>query len=191
MSHWGRSWHAWKRPFWRACAGTYCYLPVHQHFVPGLWGRRLPSACPPCRQGETRRANLDMLVEKAIAYEATFPKGPVPFYRYIEAQKYDTDFGERQMSPASRRTREVQIMSIHRAGAWNSRWCFCWPGSGRHFNKRAGRLRGRAGRRPWAGSGLSGLKTAPENADAEKQALRRRMGLEGNPWARNCVICVV
>lgn len=39
------------------------------------------------------------------------------------------------------------------------------------------------GRGPWVGSGLSGLKTAPENADAESRLWKRRMELE--LWARN------
>lgn len=45
--------------------------------------------------GEIRRGNLDMLVEKAAAYEATSYKGLFHFVRYIERlKKYDTDFGE-------------------------------------------------------------------------------------------------
>ena len=48
----------------------------------------------PCRR-EIRRGNLDMLVEKAAAYEATSYKGLFHFVRYIERlKKYDTDFGE-------------------------------------------------------------------------------------------------
>ncbi len=45
--------------------------------------------------GRRRRANLQMLVEKAIAYENTSYKGLFHFVRYIdELQKYDVDFGE-------------------------------------------------------------------------------------------------
>ena len=39
--------------------------------------------------GETRRANLDMLVEKAAAYESTSYKGLFHFVRYIEKLKKD------------------------------------------------------------------------------------------------------
>ena len=45
--------------------------------------------------GAQRRANLDMLIEKARAYEATSYKGLFHFVRYIEQlQKYDVDYGE-------------------------------------------------------------------------------------------------
>ena len=44
--------------------------------------------------GAQRRANLDMLIEKARAYEATSYKGLFHFVRYIEQlQKYDVDYG--------------------------------------------------------------------------------------------------
>ncbi len=45
--------------------------------------------------GQQRRANLDMLVEKARNFEATSYKGLFHFVRYIEQlQKYDVDYGE-------------------------------------------------------------------------------------------------
>ena len=45
--------------------------------------------------GDARQANLDMLVEKASAYEKTSYSGLFHFIRYIEKlKKYDTDFGE-------------------------------------------------------------------------------------------------
>lgn len=45
--------------------------------------------------GGQRAANLEMLVEKAIAFEATSYKGLFNFVRYIEQlRKYDIDYGE-------------------------------------------------------------------------------------------------
>lgn len=43
--------------------------------------------------GETRRANLDMLVEKASEYEKTSYNGLFHFIRYIENLKNITPFG--------------------------------------------------------------------------------------------------
>ena len=45
--------------------------------------------------GEQRKANLEMLVEKAMEYESTSYRGLFNFIRYLEQlQKYQVDFGE-------------------------------------------------------------------------------------------------
>ena len=54
----------------------------------GAYAQALPA-------GSQRKANLDMLVEKAIAYEATSYRGLYHFVRYIEnLKKYEVDYGE-------------------------------------------------------------------------------------------------
>ena len=63
------------------------YLPIHELIyqifdVTGYYD--YVSAMP---AGETRRANLDMLVEKAAAYEATSYRGVFHFIKYIEKLK--------------------------------------------------------------------------------------------------------
>lgn len=64
--------------------------------------------------GAQRRANLDMLVEKAIAYEATSYRGLYHFVRYIEnLKKYEVDYGEASISGEADDT--VRIMSIHKS----------------------------------------------------------------------------
>ncbi|MFA9376320.1 MAG: helicase-exonuclease AddAB subunit AddA [Lachnotalea sp.] len=64
--------------------------------------------------GEQRRANLDMLVEKAIAFESTSYKGLFNFIRYIEnLQKYNVDFGEAEIVNENDDT--VRIISIHKS----------------------------------------------------------------------------
>lgn len=64
--------------------------------------------------GEQRRANLDMLVEKARAYEATSYKGVFHFVRYIEElQKYDVDYGEASIEDEQSDT--VRVMTIHKS----------------------------------------------------------------------------
>ena len=64
--------------------------------------------------GEQRRANLDMLAEKAMAYESTSYRGLFNFNRYIEQlQKYDVDYGEANILGEEENT--VRIMSIHKS----------------------------------------------------------------------------
>ena len=83
--------------------------------------------------GEVRRANLDMLVEKASAYEETSYRGVFHFIRYIgELKKYNKDFGEAQadMSHAG----AVRIMTIHRSKGLEFPVVFA-AGLSKHFNK--------------------------------------------------------
>lgn len=83
--------------------------------------------------GETRRANLDMLVEKAAAYESTSYKGLFHFVRYIEKlKKFDTDFGE--ASVAGEQDNTVRIMSIHKSKGLEFPVVFL-AGLGKRFNK--------------------------------------------------------
>lgn len=64
--------------------------------------------------GERRAANLDMLVEKAMAYESTSYRGLFNFIRYIEQLKrYEVDYGEASVLGEEEDT--VRIMSIHKS----------------------------------------------------------------------------
>ena len=64
--------------------------------------------------GAQRKANLDMLIEKARAYESTSYKGLFHFVRYIEQlQKYDVDYGEASMEDEHADT--VRVMTIHKS----------------------------------------------------------------------------
>ena len=64
--------------------------------------------------GNQRRANLDMLIEKARVFENTSYKGLFHFVRYIEQlQKYDVDYGEASMEDEQSDT--VRIMTIHKS----------------------------------------------------------------------------
>lgn len=64
--------------------------------------------------GEQRRANVRMLVEKAIAFEATSYRGLFHFIRYMEQlQSYNEDFGE--VSIAGENENAVRIMTIHKS----------------------------------------------------------------------------
>lgn len=64
--------------------------------------------------GTQRKANLDMLVEKAICYEKTSYKGLFHFVRYIDQlQKYEVDFGEADTTGENEDV--VRIMTIHKS----------------------------------------------------------------------------
>ncbi len=83
--------------------------------------------------GERRRANLQMLLEKAIAYENTSYKGLFHFVRYIEElQKYDVDFGE--ADTVGENEDVVRIMSIHKSKGLEFPVVIV-AGMGKNFNK--------------------------------------------------------
>ena len=88
--------------------------PIHQllHMVLeetgyGDYVKALPA-------GAQRKANLDMLIEKAIAYEKTSYKGLFHFIRYIDQlQKYEVDFGEADITGENEDV--VRLMTIHKS----------------------------------------------------------------------------
>lgn len=83
--------------------------------------------------GVQRRANLEMLVEKAVEFEATSYRGLFNFIRYIEQlQKYEVDFGEVNIYGESADT--VRIMSIHKSKGLEFPVVFL-SGMGKSFNQ--------------------------------------------------------
>ncbi len=89
--------------------------------------------------GSRRRANIDMLLEKAIAYEKTSYKGLFHFVRYIdELQKYAVDFGEADLIGENEDV--VRIMSIHKSKGLEFPIVFV-SGLGKSFNKQDTRSR--------------------------------------------------
>ncbi len=64
--------------------------------------------------GEQRAANVEMLLEKAEAYEKTSYYGLFHFIRYVEQlEKYDVDYGEANILDENADV--VRIMSIHKS----------------------------------------------------------------------------
>lgn len=109
------------------------YLPIHEliYRVYEETGYYYYASAMPA--GETRRANLDMLVEKAADYEKTSYKGLFHFIRYIEnLKKYNTDFGEASVAGEEEDT--VRIMSIHKSKGLEFPVVFL-AGMGKKFNK--------------------------------------------------------
>ncbi len=83
--------------------------------------------------GDIRRANLDMLVEKAAEYEKTSYKGLFHFVRSIESlKKYHSDFGE--ASTVGEEDDTVRIMSIHKSKGLEFPVVFL-AGMGKKFNR--------------------------------------------------------
>lgn len=83
--------------------------------------------------GSQRKANLDMLVEKAIAYEATSYRGLYHFVRYIDnLKKYEVDYGEANVGLEADDT--VRIMSIHKSKGLEFPIVFV-SGMGKQFNE--------------------------------------------------------
>ena len=90
------------------------YTPIHrllQEILEESGYRNYVTALP---AGEQRRANLDMLVEKAVSYEQTSYHGLFHFIRYIDRlMKYDIDYGEAEI--ISEQENAVRLMSIHKS----------------------------------------------------------------------------
>lgn len=152
------------------------FLPVHEllyHVYRESGYYDYVSAMP---GGAVRRANLDMLVEKAIAYEATSYKGLFHFVRYIEKlKKYDTDFGEAQGSGGSQET--VRIMSIHKSKGLEFPVVIL-AGLGKRFNKQDVYGPVLLDADLGAAADFMDLELRVRGATLKKQALKRRAELE-------------
>ncbi len=83
--------------------------------------------------GEQRRANVLMLMQKAIAFEQTSFRGLYHFVRYVEQiRKFDVDEGE--ASILDEHADVVRIMTIHKSKGLEFPICFV-SGLGNSFNR--------------------------------------------------------
>ncbi|MBP3489745.1 MAG: helicase-exonuclease AddAB subunit AddA [Roseburia sp.] len=126
--------------------------------------------------GNRRRANLQMLVEKAIAFEKTSYKGLFHFVRYIdELQKYDVDFGEADMT--SENEDVVRIMSIHKSKGLEFPVVFVC-GLGKRFNRQD--VRSRMVLHPELGMGIDCMDGAKrlKSPTIAKRAIAKQIDLE-------------
>ena len=79
----------------------------------------------------TRKANLDMLLERAGAFEKTSYQGVFQFVRYINRlKKYSVDYASAQELAQN----QVRIMSIHKSKGLEFPICFV-AGLGKSFNR--------------------------------------------------------
>lgn len=82
--------------------------------------------------GEQRAANLEMLVEKAVAFEGTSYKGLFNFVRYIEQlKKYAIDYGE--VNVMDENADVISLMTIHKSKGLEFPIVFV-AGIGKQFN---------------------------------------------------------
>ena len=90
------------------------YTPMHellQRVLDDTGYAMYMSAMP---GGIQRKANIDMLMEKAKAFESTSYKGLFHFVRYMEQlQKYEVDYGEANVEEEQADT--VRLMTIHKS----------------------------------------------------------------------------
>ena len=90
------------------------YTPVHEILWAVLDDTGYGEYAASLPGGAQRKANLDMLVEKAVAYEATSYRGLYHFVRYIESlKKYEVDYGEANVGGEGEDS--LRILSIHKS----------------------------------------------------------------------------
>lgn len=126
--------------------------------------------------GNRRTANLNMLLEKAAAYEKTSYKGLFHFVRYIdELQKYDVDFGEADMVGENEDV--VRIMSIHKSKGLEFPIVIV-SGMGKNFNKQD--TRSKMVLHPELGIGLDYMdgKKRIKSPTIAKKAIAKQIELE-------------
>lgn len=108
------------------------YTPIHELLEEiidktgyGLYIATMPG-------GAQRMANVEMLTERAAAFEGTSYKGLFNFVRYIaQLKKYDVDYGEAGIMDEQADT--VRIMSIHKSKGLEFPIVFA-AGMGKKFN---------------------------------------------------------
>ncbi len=152
------------------------YLPIHE-LIFRMYQRTgyydYVSAMP---AGETRRANLDMLLEKAAAYERTSYKGLFQFIRYIDLlKKYDTDFGE--AAAPGKYDGMVRIMSIHKSKGLEFPVVFL-AGMGKKFNRQDVRSKLIIDADLGIGADYLDLDRRTRGTTLKKEVLKRKLDLD-------------
>ena len=125
--------------------------------------------------GGVRRANLEMLLEKAVAYEKTSYHGLSQFIRYInQLQKYEVDYGEAEAESGQN---AVRIMTIHKSKGLEFPVVIA-AGLGRQFNRQD--VRNRMVLHPQYGIGLdiTDLKRRVRISSLSRQILARQIQME-------------
>lgn len=152
------------------------YTPIHKLIQIVLQETGYASYIQAMPAGEQRRANVDMLLEKAIAYEKTSYKGLFHFVRYIEKlKKYEVDFGEADIT--SENENVVRIMSIHKSKGLEFPVVFV-SGMSKQFNKQD--IRSRLILHPEHGIGLDYIDTEKRirKPGFIKKVLENEIGIE-------------
>lgn len=152
------------------------YTPIHKLIQKVLQETGYASYVQAMPAGEQRLANVDMLLEKAIAYEKTSYKGLFHFVRYIEKlKKYEIDFGEADIT--SENEDVVRIMSIHKSKGLEFPIVFV-SGMSKQFNQQD--IRSRLILHPEHGIGLDFIDTEKRirKPGIIKKILANEIGIE-------------
>ncbi len=152
------------------------YTPIHKLIRIVLEETGYASYIQAMPAGSKRLANMDMLIEKAIAYEKTSYKGLFHFVRYIEKlKKYEIDFGEADIT--SENENVVRIMSIHKSKGLEFPVVFV-SGMGKQFNRQD--IRSRMILHPEYGIGLDFIDTEKRTRKPGfiKKILGNEIGIE-------------
>ncbi|MCI8453069.1 MAG: helicase-exonuclease AddAB subunit AddA [Lachnospiraceae bacterium] len=152
------------------------YLPVHR-LLYRIFERTgyyaYVSAMP---AGRARQANLDMLVEKAAAYEKTSYHSLFDFIRYIEKlKKYNTDFGEAARLGEDDDT--VRIMSIHKSKGLEFPVVFL-AGTAKAFNRQDSRGKILIDEELGVATDFFDMEQRLRAPTLKKNVVSRRLGLE-------------
>lgn len=108
------------------------YLPVHELIQELITQRGYLHYISALPGGEQRKANVQMLLEKAFTYAQTSYYGLFHFISYMEQlEKYDVDYGEANILDENADV--VRIMSIHKSKGLEFPVCFVC-GLAKRFN---------------------------------------------------------
>ena len=152
------------------------YTPIHELLTEILERTGYSGYAAALPGGEQRKANLQMLIEKAVDFESTSYRGLFHFVRYIQQlQKYEVDFGEVNIQGETADT--VRIMSIHKSKGLEFPIVFV-SGMGKKFNQSDSR----AALVLHSGLGIGADVIRPErrekSASVQKQVLRKALSME-------------
>ncbi|MDE7331015.1 MAG: UvrD-helicase domain-containing protein [Lachnospiraceae bacterium] len=108
------------------------YTPIHKLIQEILWDTGYLDYVTACPGGSQRRANVEMLLTRAAAFESTSYYGLFHFLRYMEQlEKYEVDYGEADVLDENADV--VRIMSIHKSKGLEFPVCFV-AGLSKKFN---------------------------------------------------------
>lgn len=108
------------------------YMPIHELIRKLVTDTGYMHEVMALPGGEQRKANVEILLEKASAFEQTSYYGLFHFIRYIEQlEKYDVDYGEANILDENADV--VRIMSIHKSKGLEFPICFVC-GLAKRFN---------------------------------------------------------
>lgn len=151
-----------------------CDTPIHELLFQVLEETGYLDYVSALPGGNVRRANLEMLMERAVAYEKSSYRGLFSFIRYIsQLEKYQVDYGEAEDASED----AVRIMTIHKSKGLEFPVVFV-AGMGRQFNRQD--IRSRMVLHPQYGIGLDLTDVAKRIRipSLTRQVLARRIQME-------------